>query len=211
MGALLNRRRYMGGSNGGEEPLPQGAVRVEYIESTGAQRIKTGVMVSQIARYSTKMLITNSGSAKAEGSTATNNWFFIGANAQNKFYAALGSTLVTSNVSNDQEFHQFDLDTTTGYFSIDGVQTSYLRNGKINSSIHFALFCCNGVGGNDNQFLYYITGKKAETQIYGDNGELLADYIPCRIDQIGYMYDRVSGNFYRSGTGTPFSPGPDKT
>ena len=41
MGTLLNRRRYMGGVNT-EPPLPQGAIRIEYLRFTGTQYIDTG-------------------------------------------------------------------------------------------------------------------------------------------------------------------------
>ena len=42
------------------------------------------------------------------------------------------------------------------------------------------------------------------------NGELTLDFIPVRLGNIGYMYDRVSGEFFgNQGTGA-FIIGPDK-
>lgn len=202
MGLMLNRRRVCGGITS----LPQGAVIVQYIESDGTQRIDTGIKVNQIVRYFTETLITNKNAATAEGCTRTGQYYFVGINAQNKFYAALRAQISNTDMLNDEEFHQLDVNTTTGYLSIDGQQTVLIRTGVVNSNLIFNLFCCSGAGSG---YGYYINGKKAATKIYGIDDVLLRDYIPCRIGQVGYMYDTVSGNFYGDANGGQFTPGPD--
>lgn len=39
---------------------------------------------------------------------------------------------------------------------------------------------------------------------------LLQDFIPVRVGNKGYLYDRISGQLYGSETEYPFAAGPDK-
>lgn len=209
MDALL-RRRFMisAGGSGPTPPAPIYDAEIEYLQSSGTQVINTGIAVSDIRRYETYMAIDVKASAQAEGSTTTNNYFFIGQNASKKLYAALRSTVKATTTTNNGGWHNFALDITTGKFTIDGVDTT-VTTGTINSAIKFALFACNGVNATEGNYAYYISGKKGRTKIYGENNVLLADFIPVRVGQVGYMYDNVSGELFGNDGSGSFTLGPD--
>jgi hypothetical protein len=68
------------------------------------------------------------------------------------------------------------------------------------------LFGMRNNGTISNQFQGYIASCK-----FSQNGILLRDYVPVRVGQVGYMYDKVSRQLFgNSGTGS-FILGPDKT
>lgn len=211
MDALLRRRIMMmaGGTPTPPPPppLPYDA-EVEYLESSGTQVINTGIAVSKIRKYQTYMRMNVTSTAQAEGSTHTQKYYFVGQNASKKLYAALVKTVKATTITNDGGWHTLVLDLTNGKYTIDGVDTT-VTTGTINSSIKFALFACNGVSSMEGSYAYYISGKKGRTTIYGDNDEVLADFIPVRVGQIGYMYDNISQNLFGNVGSGSFTIGPD--
>ena len=207
MGTLLNRRRYMGG--GAYTPLPYDA-EVEYLQSSGTQVINTGIPVKNIGKYITYCQFENASSAKAEGSTETSKYYFIGKNAQNKFYSALNATVTASTTSNDAGWHKFELDVVQGRFLIDNNIVNTFAVGYVDSNIKFALFACNGQSQKEGGYAFNISGKKQWAKIYDLEGNLLRDYISVRISQTGYMYDRVSGQLFGNVKTGQFIVGPDK-
>lgn len=48
-------------------------------------------------------------------------------------------------------------------------------------------------------------------KIYNENDELILDLIPVRKGQVGYMFDRVSGQLFGNAGTSSFTLGPDKT
>ena len=54
-----------------------------------------------------------------------------------------------------------------------------------------------------------ITGRIYYCRFYDGNNNLIEDFIPVRVGQVGYMYDKVSHQLFgNSGTGN-FILGPD--
>lgn len=195
--------------NGGSPTPPPGPVipytQVEYIQSSANKYINTNIEVNLIRRYITHSQFNVATSAKAEGSTQTNLYLFIGQNAQKKFYCARGSSVVTTSITNDGNFHDFDIDIIAGTFKVDNTSTS-ISTGAVNSAIKFALFACNGVEQTEGNYSYYVQGKKGRTTLYGSDGNVLADLYPVRDGQSGYFYDTISQSLLGDGT---FTPGPD--
>jgi hypothetical protein len=81
-----------------------------------------------------------------------------------------------------------------------------LPKGTLNSgNIYLFAFNYNGEGS---------TWRPAKMKLYSckitDNGTVVRDFIPVRVGQTGYMYDKVSGQLFgNSGTGS-FILGRDK-
>ena len=188
--------------------LPYDA-EVEYIQSSGTQYINTQIPVSDIRRYVTYMQINSSSSAQAEGSTHSQRYCFVGANASNKFYSGMGSATKASSIVNNQDFHTFELNMTTGEYLIDSVARSTYNVSSITSAIKFTLMGCNGKNGLEGNVAYYVTCKKGKTKIYGENDVLLRDYIPVRKNGVGYFYDKVSGQLFGNDGTSTFTYGND--
>lgn len=69
----------------------------------------------------------------------------------------------------------------------------------------FLLFKLRPLGGNYNSNIW----KMGRVTIK-ENGVVVRDFVPCRVGQVGYMYDKVSGQLFgNSGTGD-FILGPYK-
>lgn len=88
---------------------------------------------------------------------------------------------------------------------IDGGSTPVLNSFPIND--YFYLFA------NKNNEGVFATTSRSSTRTYyckiWEAGQLIRDFIPVRVGQVGYMYDRVSGQLFgNSGTGD-FILGPD--
>lgn len=57
----------------------------------------------------------------------------------------------------------------------------------------------------------YTTGVRVHSLKCYEDGVLILDFIPVRVGQVGYMYDKVSGLLFgNNGTGN-FTLGNDKT
>ena len=187
----LNRRRVMG------EDVPYDA-RIEYLESTGAQYIGTGIRVSDIIKVETTMQIAVTNSAQAEGNTRSLMYFFLGQNNQKKFYTGTGNVVSNFDITNDGLFHQFSL--SYGEFLIDEIREN-ISGSPTSNNLTYYMFGCNGVASIEGNVGYLMSQKKRYMKIYGANG-LLFDAIPVRVGNVGYMYDRVSKQLFgNSGTG----------
>lgn len=198
------RRRYMGG--GGEEPLPQGAVRVEYLQSTGTQYIITNTYPS---KTNTKMVLdyeftVNTNEQLMGAGYANNNRFNLGISA-NKFRMGLGSTWFDV-AARDTNRHKWILENNGTSYSASIDSTSVSGSVTSVSDIENFPFVINVRSG-----VYYqakCSGKIYSLSMY-KSGELVLDLIPVRIEQVGYMYDKVSGELFgNEGTGS-FTLGPD--
>ena len=197
MGTLLNRRRYMGG--GGEEPLPQGAVRVEYIESTGTQYINTGIKANESTYL--KATISNYFSSTSNGKPAF-GWYTY--RATNNFYLTIARSYLTL-VASDKSINMGSAGIYSPKSTIE-ISSGIIKIGGSTFNYEPAAFVSNDI------YLFGIQNARTPCRfgdVYIDNGVDIIDYIPCRIGQDGYMYDKVSGLFVGSASADAFVPGPD--
>ena len=115
---------------------------------------------------------------------------YSNANSTDQYHITINcldvSVKVNNTISEDSQI--------TDYGSRGGNICLYCRNGNLDKVQY----------SKANTRIYYF-------KIYQNNNVLVRDFVPVRVEQIGYLYDKVTGQFFRnSGSGT-FVLGPDKT
>ena len=183
------------------KPLPYDA-EVEYLESTGTQLIDTGYSNSQCPYFSLDVqpLTTNVDDrmfgAFTDGCTVQQymgrwRWFDSGWTLTDIPVDITRTTNITRNAN--------------GWF-VDGEITR--KPGYLGGGLSSGLF-----GVNDSGVLHACKKpiRVNQLSLFDKNSSLVADFIPIRKGNIGYMFDRVSGELFgNAGTGE-FIVGPDKT
>ena len=187
---------------------------VEYLESTGTQWIDTGVtMTNDLFDFAeTTITVLPTGQTRN-----THNFFGDGASwydgytfgyysdyilqASNGFKATQGPIKFSRTLPKT-------LTVNKNGFAIDSEVASFNRNSLRVSSGTLILFGCrrNGVFFTTTEFSGRIYLAKMVSKCVS-----IFDFIPVRVGDVGYMYDRVSGQLFgNSGTGA-FIIGHDKT
>lgn len=202
MGRIIDRRRVMGGK------LPYDA-EIEYLESTGTQYIDTGFKHNQDTRFVAQMSFVKVKAWKYPfgsfgGAKDTNKLFCLETNDSGvlgSYYRASKSFGITAQVGTI-----YTIDFNKNVHRINNTTITHTAD-YFASIYNDLIFGCTGytdiATGGDNKVRFYYF------KIY-DNGVLVRDYIPVRVGQIGYMYDKVSGQLFgNAGTGD-FILGPDK-
>ena len=180
--------------------LPYDA-EVEYLESTGTQWIDTGYTKSQCPYFSLDVqpLITNVDSgmfgAYTDGYSVQQylgrwRWFDNGWTLTDIPVDITRTTNITKNAN--------------GWF-VDGEITK--TSSGLYGNLSLVLF-----GLNVNSVKSATKPLRVnQLSLFDKNSSLVADFIPIRKGNIGYMFDRVSGELFgNAGTGA-FIIGPDKT
>lgn len=195
MGTLLNRRRYMGGGSS----LPYDA-EIEYLESTGTQWIDTGVDLKKIVVMSAEISITK---------TITTNSMVFGVYYDNsnypRFQIYINSQCKWS--SDYPGYYNYSGITKGGTVSIGTKYTPVVTSTSLqNSNATILLFARN----NDRGGMLPIDGMRLYSSHATYDNTLARDYIPVRVGQTGYLYDKVSGRLFGNAGTDPFILGPDK-
>ena len=196
---------------GGGSALPYDA-EVEYLQSSGGQWIDSGIVPNiNTGIECTIEWVTisnhNSDDKYVFGmrQSTGNTRFWVG--VANKMLRGAVGGFESSNVSisaNDKKVLTFNLNgnsrATWGGEYYDFTATSF------SASYNAYIFAVNNRGSAS----YNVSAKLYSFKIY--NGlTLVRDYIPVRVGQVGYLYDKVSRTlFANAGTGS-FILGPDKT
>lgn len=181
--------------------LPYDA-EIEYLESTGTQWIDTGVIPTrtthtQVYKSFTELSENNNGDGIYNGrSIRFHDGFY-----QSKFHFGIGgNNNYTTTIAWDYDRHLFEM-FGSGYAKLDG-NVYNISSGLNTYSLKFTLFRRNGMSQFAKEQIVYC-------KIYQED-ILIRDYIPVRVGNVGYLFDRVSGQFFgNSGTGS-FILGPDK-
>lgn len=189
---------------GKENTLPYDA-EVEYLESTGTQYINSGV------QSGTNVIFTTDGIFTSYTNT-DNNFGCVGSGGSSRYHFGIYSNKFIFGVGNQYK-NTVSADNTRHLFVLNGSGESKLdSNTQLNTTFSgtpydIILFARKDEGSVENTFCYF---KLYSCQI-SVNNTLVRDFIPVRIGNIGYLYDRVNGNlFCNSGTGN-FTLGPDVT
>ena len=200
MGALLNRRRYMGGMS-----LPYDA-EVEYLESTGTQWINTGIncnskyileVEAQGAKSSEGIL-----GARKSGENSAHTLVYPNDGGTIRYTSGGTDSNIFGNV-NISLYNIYKADYNKLYINDALVGTSS-RTVAFTLNIPYYLFAINTNGSVSN-----LGAKKIKMCRIWDEDSLLLDLIPVRKGQVGYMYDKVSRQLLgNQGTGD-FILGPD--
>lgn len=190
-------------------PLPYDA-QVEYLESSGSQYINTGVYLNT-SNFEIGCSVADTYClwGYCHQNVANGTWLSIECTSSQKtaFFGRFGSNYMVN---------------MTSYIQSSGNTFVYKQNGiTVNgTTISKSLSI-----GSDNianvpliffgRYDFYkrgvewIDNSKFKSFYVKNNNELVVDMIPVRVGQVGYMYDRVSGElFSNAGTGQ-FILGPD--
>lgn len=194
--------------------LPYDA-ELEYLESTGTQWIDTGVPIRDIYSNPTAtirlMQLKNVGDlfqgifGCSYSATLTNGGWYCYINGTNFLSIAYGAqaTNPTSSASLSRGVF-YDVEMRKNVLFIDGEYSGHCELGSSFGNQRLALFTRLSTTTYSNAFV----GRISSCSIYND-GVLVRDFIPVRKGNVGYMYDRVTGQLFgNSGTGD-FVLGPD--
>lgn len=183
--------------------LPYDA-EVEYIESNGTQYIDTGFYPNQNTRTILDMsLITTLGAGgKAMWGCRTGNFvnqfYFMPVVNKNKSRWSFGNKSQETLYSLTRSGRYiFDADKNVLNISGEGTRAYSVTTSAFSCDYSFAIFAINSVEVG----LYPGTLRLHGCQIF-DNGTLVKDYIPVRVGNVGYLYDKVSETLIgNAGTG----------
>ena len=169
--------------------------QIAYLESTGTQLIDTGIRGAGSGYLATTFQPLNVGSSSTY-------WRYFGAsNGTTKTdrtiaYNSGGRTIF------EDGYNQVVLGTSRGdVYTIQ--KTGYnVPSGSTIGDANFQIFGYNGTTNIGNVRFYSFS-------LWNSNDTLVRDYIPVRVGQVGYLYDRVTRKLYgNAGTGS-FTLGPD--
>lgn len=184
-------------------------VRIQYLESNGTQYIDTGIKASQ---YPFKLDIefmnhTSSGEKDVWGNINTSQGdkygFVSGVFDENFFQWGGSNWKISGATANQWHIVTYEyLNANTRNMIADGTSytTNISNNNIILSDSNIYLFS-DGPRGSMK-----FKGKIKYAKIYINN-QLIRDYIPVRLKNRGYMFDRITGILY-GGVGN-FIFGPD--
>jgi len=209
-------------SAGGGQVLPYDA-EIEFLQSSGTQYIDTGIKPTTNfeceikAEYINNQLgydtllgsFTNADAYGVALAIRANGNAGGGANSGYiQFGKDAGGSIAISAIST-LGVHTYKTSVKNGSISIsvDGTVTTATYSAGNPSSLSMYMFARHrqdtGVGNYSNAKIYYC-------KIW-NGGNLVFDAIPVRVGQVGYMYDKVSGQLFgNSGSGS-FTLGNDKS
>lgn len=205
----------MGGRRVTTPPLPYDA-EVEYLESTGTQYVDTGVVGSTPLRVKVKFSISPDGATNDQlfGAFSSNNRLMIYitklANGKNRIQCGCGTKSGGSMSLDavDDEVHEIVVNFEADNFwaEVDGGTRVTISGGTAATNLTNA-FLFDRSGSSDP-----IKARIYSASIWtGSNMTLVRSFVPMRVGQVGYLFDRVSGELFgNAGTGA-FTIGPDKT
>lgn len=182
---------------------------IEYLQSSGTQWIDISVLANKLSKVEVKCKWTPV-NAQRILSTRTGSWenqFEILGGTSNKIIFRFGSGTVRQReytLTNTSNWHVMYMDSTKA--TVDGKNsTGSYGDININNPYSVVLFAGGGDlrgGSRSSCLLEYVK--------FYDNNNLVRDLIPVRKKNIGYMYDKVSGQLFgNNGTGN-FILGQDK-
>lgn len=197
--------RPVDSGGGGDDPTPPTPVlpydaQVEYIESSGTQYIDTGINFRTVAVIELSLMITKTSSSATaiygcwyDNSSVPRTQLYI----QSGRWRGVSTTYsLTTGISNNATYN------TSSQYNI----SISSRSAQASDATAY-LFARNSDSGG-----YIPTdGMRVISAKMYSNNVLVRDFIPVRVGQIGYLYDRVSGELFdNSGTGS-FTCGNDVT
>lgn len=201
MGMMINRRRVCGGKS-----LPYDA-KIEYLQGDGASYILTNVNLTNNTGVITEIkyciLTETRNETWVMGSwTKEKRPYLIGYyRGYYRIVAGPDNSTYWGIIAWDDKFHTARVDTSGAYF--DGVKKASTALDDVMNITNIPLFKSYHVNE-------VVAKQIAYCKIWNLNGALIRDFIPVRIGTTGYLYDKVSKQFFgNSGTGN-FILGPDK-
>ena len=186
------------------EPVLPYDAQVEYLQSNGSQWLDTGVYADNTTKTEIGFQLTSLTASRGIFGTYTSpKSYYIYTSASKTWQVGFGD--YTNLTAATLDYHEFVFDSFKVY--IDGVLANTYSSQTFTNTQTQAVF--NMKRSNGTVYtgipmkLYYL-------RIY-KNGSLVRNMIPVRVENVGYMYDKVSGNLFgNSGSGS-FTYGNDVT
>lgn len=186
---------------------------IEYLESTGTQWIDTDYKPNQNTQlkitYSINTITSDAsmpfGVRDAGNATDGKNGIFRthGTNTNRIAFGNGSSTNVNiSGYNTSNTIYEVYLNKR--YVYIDGNLVTTITNTTWSNSRSIYLFGASTAGS----FTFGVPMKIYSCKIW-DNDTLVRDYIPVKKNNIGYLFDKVSGQLYGDAGGGNFVCGPD--
>lgn len=200
MDAMLRRRMMMmevGGSPTPPTPVLPYDAEIEYLESSGTQYINTGVVPTNstgIYIEYTRLNTTDSYCCGLRDTTGDTRWC-IGTVRQQTYYG-WGTFTSNQNISFTSGNAALNY-LNSRKFNVNGTDKYSLPSLPFTPINGIRIFGSSGVSDSYTKW----TGRIMAVKI--SNGDsVIMDLIPVRVGQVGYMYDRVSGELLgNSGSG----------
>lgn len=184
--------------------LPYDA-EVEYLQSDGRQYIDCEVGIiynADIVDIKTNVAFTNITSRQLNG---TNGYFFWGISANRKF--EFSGTEIPYN-ANFNVWNMHCEPNTKLKLSMNGVEYNSYSQPRDNPYL-YAIYLF-ALGGRNNAAASFFTNQKQSDVTIMKNGIIVRNLIPVRVGNVGYMYDKVSGQLFGNGGTGNFILGADK-
>ena len=215
LGSTEIAKAYLGSdlvfdNSGGTAPTLPYDAQVEYLQSSGSQYINTGVVIGATfkAEIKAQFISQTSSLQTLLGSQDTNYGIIVGlqSNSSGKLYVQIGASGYALSSAEKTSLHVFtaQLTSTTQSLDVDGTTVSNTFNSP-SSALSLYLFARNKetVSNMANAKVYYC-------KIW-NKGTLVRNFIPVRVEQVGYMYDQVSGTLFGNIGSGSFTLGNDVT
>ena len=179
--------------------LPYDA-EVEYLQSSGTQWINTGVKKTSAmtidCTFSLSATNTKAIFGARTSSTALDRIMLVAVGTNFRFDADMQRSFGTTDTASMFRFQYDGTNATITNLTTGTTSTSSTPIGDA-GVLDISLFGVNTNG---------VVGLLMQGMMYAfkiwDNGILVRDYIPVRVGQVGYLYDRVSGKLFgNAGTG----------
>lgn len=216
LGSTAIGKAYLGedlvyDSSGGDTPVLPYDAKIEYLQSTGSQYIDTGIVATTNFECELKgQYIQNNNTYDTILGSYDNNFAVaigLQSGSSGKLYSQLGTSAPLSQAST-LALHTFKSSLKNGTLKIDvdGTSVTTTFEGSL-SALSMYMFARHrqdtGVGNYSKAKVYYC-------KIW-NGGNLVFDAIPVRVGQVGYMYDRISGQLLGNGGSGSFTLGNDKS
>jgi hypothetical protein len=201
---IAARQIAFGKAAGAKKPYD---AEIEYLESTGTQYIITDYIPNDnsVAELDFQSV---GGSPSLMGVYSSSSRFNLGISTSNKnWFGGIGAknTDATTALA-DSARRKLILDAPQKTLSVSGVGSYPCGSGSVGgNTARFNLFARNYLNSDGRNFYpARLYGVK-----FSEGGVVVIDLIPVRVGDVGFMYDRVSGQLFgNQGTGE-FVLGPD--
>lgn len=195
MNELLLRRRL-----GAAKPYD---AEVEYIETDGDAYIDTGVKVASTLTFEISLYFPANPSSwwvfGGRGSSSTVMGFQrLSASGYWRWnYGSKYQAIQLSDIS-QAGIHTFKNTSSSNILLKDNTTTFTCQTATFSTQQNFYLFTQNNAGTPNMR----MPGERVSYAKFYSSGTLARDFIPVRVGQVGYLYDKVSGRLFGNANST---------
>lgn len=199
--------------------VSSGLLGLEYIESTGTQRIDTGIIINQDTRITLDFQINESQTTEGHLASVVNS-------AGSEFYV-LSIRPVSNTMTFSTRYHtsaltnfpntitpytRHTIDKNKNVTTIDGGNAITLTTGTFTCGQKTLPLFCRSAATSTVSYNAYVSMKLYSCKIY-DNGTLVRDFVPARriSDWKAGLWDKVNLKFYVDENGGNFEAGAENS